>query len=398
MRPVEVVILVISLVVVILAIVFGRAWVEKRYTYGTWKTLETPCINESNDCTQPAFQFTDRICVPDPTTRRGCINDQGVQVYATEITSTPCTLQCRKFKWDIDIGACNTNTGLQPVTYTCRAHDDEGINACTVGGLIPYNGGSYQDVVEYGLGDVVTWDIRCLTPNPPVTEKLQAPYETVSLDSDSSHYLIDEACSAKYILGEGYLQHGQPCRRWSSKSLVFMIRTSKGLVVPYQTPNDGPGLARFRHWNKEMNRKLYDTPLTCLPRTYRKSGCSDEDIDFSSGALFLLGPVGRTGDAMVCRIGVIIDNKYWGWLKTKKHEVTRVAMWTQAKMTPKSPGINSDEAMTFQVTILNNHIVIHDARGLDIMLDGDVFEGNILHVNTQADFTPRQNGWCNIFH
>jgi len=382
-------VLIVVLIAVAIFIIVGRGVVEKRYNFGTYVSRTGPCTNQGDNCSIPGTQFINQYCVPDPVTRRGCLDANGFQTYAPIVETQTCTLQCRQSIWNIDVGDCVPvdGGGRQDVTYTCVPHDDTGISACTISGLVDLNGGKYQGLTPYPVGTVLHFDLGCIPPSSDSssTQSKSTIYNPYPSFYDTYIYTPECVVSAEDSdsgdLVEGWLAspdatspapdrvtrldaspppgsiprgiyNPQPdgsnqliaCRRWGDQPLM-LIRTKNGPVVPIQTPNIVPTLGIFTNWNQPMDYRLLDLPLTWLSAPLK--GCSQQDIELNTGVIFLLGARKRlSADRLLCNIGLLVSDHYWGWLKVTD---TNMACWTQAQSRYRGFGLTSLRAEKFIV-------------------------------------------------
>lgn len=162
--------IIVGTILIILAVIFSRNLVQKRYGFGTWTTETTPCINESGNCQLPAKKVVIQTCEPNPLTRAGCLYN-GRQTYAKIQQETDCILQCRRSKWRNEVSECQQPadcqigrfvSGTQILTQTCVPFDATGVNGCTRSGLVPLNDGQYQGLTEYQVGTVLTEELPCV--------------------------------------------------------------------------------------------------------------------------------------------------------------------------------------------------------------------------------------------
>lgn len=413
MRALEWFVIIVSLVVIAIFLIFGKQFAsDYNYGFGTWVTTRRGCSNEADACDQPAFEFANTYCVPDPKTRRGCLGPSGLQTYATQIERTPCQLQCRRFKWDVKIDPCDPLTHLQKVTYTCKIHDQTGINACTLGGLVDFNGGAYQDLTEYQPPDTVEWKLRCLTQNDPAPKLLDRQVPISYTEEDP--YTLEEDCrvetattlgsdtvSTPTLLQEGRrLSNGAPCRYWNYQDPILFTVTlaDQGVVVPLHLPTERhqSGAVAYRDWGADRARRLTPVPLVVLPATKRQPGCDASTTAKVNGALFVAVPVGPH-----YRIGLLLRSSYWGWLGLGPG---RWAHWEQAALSPATPGKRSAEVDLFQLLWgTDSQVEIRTARGLEIYVSkikGLVkvpLAGIADTIPTQTDLRYRLNSACDVY-
>lgn len=391
------VLIIISIALIIFFIIWGRQFIQKQYGWGTWTTTQTtPCENSTMSCAQPAKQIEYQRCEPNPLTRRGCLDYNGVQTYATRQKEVDCNLQCRMFKWDIEVTPCQAPDpctpsttggvmGSQTVTYTCSPFDQTGINACTTGGLIGFNGGQYQAVQVYQPGDVVTTTLPCMTTCPVVTAPKIAPTYSRFLDST---YNISSSCitgepeqfsdlkegfeiiqrvaelddtdlpeitstqirrnelpievlSWPYIKYHGEAYHINLCRYLSTKT-VYNIKMKRGWLSLLQTPNNCSTVIKNKNWQRSPSKILFKTPLTW-----------SNQAEFRASIIIAFRRR-LTDTDILAQIGIIVDNDYVGWLSIQNN----LPYWVQAQMNYISPGMTTESADLIRVRRIGSEIII----------------------------------------
>ena len=81
--------------------------------FGSYSNEESlGCFSSDGKCTTEGVETTVQYCRPHPHTKRGCIDQDGNQTYATVIKKRPCQTQCASSKFTVEEGLRLTN----PVT------------------------------------------------------------------------------------------------------------------------------------------------------------------------------------------------------------------------------------------------------------------------------------------
>ncbi len=163
------------LLLIVLAIIGGRHIFKPHSGWGSWGSGVTgPCLPTiPGDCNSPGTQTTVQLCIPDPTTNRGCIGDDGMQTFAPKMSTQNCKVRCAVAAWSISKSDCvqtdpcpNPRTaGLRTMTYTCKNNSritrGNGVNQCTLLESVDESDGSAHIVKRYNPGDVVVRTELC---------------------------------------------------------------------------------------------------------------------------------------------------------------------------------------------------------------------------------------------
>lgn len=396
--------IIVSIILIIVFILWGRQFIQKQYGWGTWsKTQSSQCTSPSMSCAQPAKQWQYQTCEPNPLTRRGCLNYDGVQTYATRQKQVECTLQCQMSKWQIDVSTCTAPDpcvpvttggvmGSQTITYTCIPFDQTGINACTTGGLVNFNGGQYQEVKVYQPGDVVATTVPCMTTCPVTSTPKMTPTYSHVLDT---HYRLSSTCltNSDFDLKEGYelverrpdlddtdlptitpeqIQQGQlpedvlnwPYVKYDERAYsinlcrlirtphIYSLKMKLGWLSGLQTPNNCSTILKYKVWQHNPTEYLYDTPLTWSNRSELKVS-------------LVLAHHRRLSDTdSLVQISVTIGQMFIGWLIIKHG----LPYWSQAQVNYIGPGRTSDDIDLVRIRQHSSHITILNPDGSDIWL------------------------------
>ena len=77
------------------------------------------CITESGDCTDEGIEKTVQYCKPNPSTGKGCIDEEGKQTFKTIVKEKPCRLQCYSSDFSIQDGVTvlNDSENLQGTSF-----------------------------------------------------------------------------------------------------------------------------------------------------------------------------------------------------------------------------------------------------------------------------------------
>lgn len=410
--------LLVSLILIVFFIIFGRNIVDYRYVYGTWVTRETACTSsDGGSCKVPGVQYTGTYCVPDAKTRRGCIGPNGLQTYAPTIQATSCTLQCQQYKWNVDTGSCDSNTGLQHITYTCVNKDIDGINGCTTAGLVPFADGFYQDVTTYSVGDVVEWDIKCVSPDgsgapapllpsppssssfPPSSSSFPTFASSPTAASLGIYYSLEEDCSSSHIFQEGVrVGDGTPCRFWDPTKIqltLFELADTEQTLVPLYMPHTSrsPNLDFHNYGPVSRQLKLGSVPLVPLPYTKFRPDYGHKEHQLANGALLILPEAGVTKG----RVGVLLGTGYWGWLGLDSDQR---AIWTQAPFRPGDPGLSWEQAPQFRFNYgPGDQLEIRSGEGLRIFTGkgGTLLKGRLIQLHPNLDLSFRLQNPANVY-
>lgn len=180
----------VIVVVIILAVAVLLIWgigSHRPSGFGTWETDDRgACNTSSNSCTDIGKRLITRTCIPNPSTGKGCIDDDGKQVYGQLISSEDCTPTCRRSVWtDHSTGPCvvsgistthcvdSNAQGQREITVECVSNDAIGTNMCTSLELLDLVGPTGEldeshQITTYNIGDTVTFTRQCSDyANPP---------------------------------------------------------------------------------------------------------------------------------------------------------------------------------------------------------------------------------------
>lgn len=161
------------LVVVVLVIVYGRYLATPSSGFGVWgEGVVGPCITTTpNDCDKPGVQTTVQLCLPDPITGRGCLDEGHMQTFAPKVTTSSCRVQCLLSGWTETTSQCMGpgncpppgSAGVRRVTRRCERVGSQGVNNCTLLEEVELPGGAgIQHLTRsYSPGDVVVSEELC---------------------------------------------------------------------------------------------------------------------------------------------------------------------------------------------------------------------------------------------
>lgn len=347
-----------------------------------WETELGPCIDVSPDPLVPIFQQTNRkTCVPkDPTGVNGCLNVErlpngvpGIVPYNIgdvitwtqtctpltpieppgywlyqDATSTP-TFQ-NQFS---SLPDCQIDASLDP-TYsiltegyarfpmTCSTGSDSGCFQ-----LVPteYRNGQIcnpvlpdpASVLDQTLPETVN-PILCNTVPPPGATPGATPTVILPCRLRPSN-IID--------FGFG------PDINVLSNSAFLMVLPGGYTISSIQTPalQSNPQVKRFFDWMNTATDATADTPLVWLnPAIDTRVGCTPQEISFNTGLLSMVGIRSIASPTVISEavIGTMIPSSYRGWLKV----VDGIGVWTEASAAYITPGLFSNMAQHFSITIL----------------------------------------------
>ena len=66
--------------------------------------ITLPCNSSDGKCTSSATEKIIFKCIPNPSTGKGCIDDNGAMTYDSKISERPCQLQCVQSLFDVQEG------------------------------------------------------------------------------------------------------------------------------------------------------------------------------------------------------------------------------------------------------------------------------------------------------
>ena len=399
--------IIVSIILVIIFIMYGRQFIQKQYGWGTWsKTQTSLCTSPSMSCAQPGKRWEYQTCEPNPLTRRGCLNYDGVQTYATRQKQVECTLQCQISKWKINVSDCQAPDpctpvptggvmGSQTVTYTCIPFDETGINACTTGGLVGFNDGQYQEVRVYEPGDVVTTTLPCITTCPVVTMPKKVPEHSHILDTyyRSSSRCITNLSNRSSILAEGYdlvarapeldetiLYEITPSQvrngtlpedvlnwpyirynglayqinlcRYMSDRQTYKLKLKLGWLSTLQTPNNCNTTLKYKDWKRQPSDFLFKTPLTWSDRPELK-------------IVLMIAPCRRVSEIeIIAQVALIVNKAYVGWLEIDHG----LPYWVQAQVNYTLPGKTTSTADLVRLRQVDREVTVLTSEGSEIWI------------------------------
>lgn len=189
------IIVVIVIAIILILVLALNSTFRDESSFGTWSPFQTTtCLNEGQPCTVEGVAQRFRVCTPNPTTGKGCLDSNGKQTFQNEVIRVPCTPICFTSVWsDITETPCSVysdvegttlavdqscfNNNPQEFTYekltrTCVARDLEGTNGCVK-----------QDGSLAVLGEVETILTSCETIPPCFTAEWVPCGATVQLQA-----------------------------------------------------------------------------------------------------------------------------------------------------------------------------------------------------------------------
>ena len=127
---ITIIVFTILLAVALILIVIYRTKLFKKTQGNKTKSLQQgygfysdpiilPCNSSDGKCTSESTEKVTFKCIPNPSTGKGCINDDGVMSYDHKISERPCQIQCVRTLFDIqdatELSTITTNNEQQQV-------------------------------------------------------------------------------------------------------------------------------------------------------------------------------------------------------------------------------------------------------------------------------------------
>lgn len=170
MKAIYIFIIILIVIIIAIFIAFGDTISRPKDGYGTWKTEESVCTNNTNLCAQPGTKTVKKVCIPNQITGRGCLNDNETQTYQTYITTEECNLQCRKSIWKESYTDCINESRTHKLE--CVLNDPSGINECILTQTAPIR------TVTYNVGDIVNNIVPCVSETTILQKWKYVPSKT----------------------------------------------------------------------------------------------------------------------------------------------------------------------------------------------------------------------------
>lgn len=357
---------------------------QKQQFTQIWSQIDGDCVNTSPNPNNPIYKRTNtKTCISTGiiTGTNGCLNTEPLQtgvigiipynigdtitweencfpltpivpagVWESNGSSTPI------FNTQLNItGSCLIDSALDPKLSLLTEGYDEFIMSCSV-----------TDGCLNLLPNILINAQTCNPTLPPPSEILDK-----SVPEDINPIICTSSSPPELIL---------PCRLRPNTVVDFGFGTDMNilcnswflitipnvnpLIFPYtvgglQTPTlkSNPQRKRFFNWGQGTTSDLADTNLIYIdPTTDTRSRCSDQQISFDTGILGLIAPRNITSPNTVTGIITFsIPSSYQGWMKTIQTQDGEISLWTQASAAYISPGLFSNQAQQFNISILSSY-------------------------------------------
>ncbi len=196
------IIVVVLIIILVIFVIFNSFWEDKN-GLGQYGPPTLGQCNGTNACTDPGMRVVSRVCIPNPTTGKGCLlpsgDKAGTQSYETLISMEPCQTHCVTSIWkevtpedepcllprrdtlssvqggSISVDFPETFTsqcvpagsfGTKLRRFRCVNNDDTGTNGCTNLELEKMLGPTSQSgpkltLSTLNVGDEVELDLLC---------------------------------------------------------------------------------------------------------------------------------------------------------------------------------------------------------------------------------------------
>lgn len=178
------IIIIILIIILIIFVIFNSFWEDKNGLGQYGLPILGQC-NGTNACTDPGTRVVSRVCIPNPTTGKGCLipsgDKAGTQSYQTLVSTEPCQTHCTTSIWkevtpenqpcllpETFTGQCvpTGSFGTKFRRFRCVNNDDTGANECTNFKLEKIVGPTSQPgdkliLSTLNIGDEVALDLLC---------------------------------------------------------------------------------------------------------------------------------------------------------------------------------------------------------------------------------------------
>uniref|UniRef100_A0A6C0AEI0 Uncharacterized protein n=1 Tax=viral metagenome TaxID=1070528 RepID=A0A6C0AEI0_9ZZZZ len=140
----EIILIILIIIICIVFYIFRFEIFDMDFTdsFGKYsEPIQSSCISPNGKCNIPGNQYTYRECVKNPITGKGCLDENNIQTFKSQTTSTQCLPSCRSSIWGAEIiSPCQKrNTldclisgeqGIRSIKKECLNNDASGINTC----------------------------------------------------------------------------------------------------------------------------------------------------------------------------------------------------------------------------------------------------------------------------
>ena len=231
-----------------------------------------PCTNNTGKCTEASTQITVFKCIPNPSTGKGCINDEGVMSYDTKKIAKPCQQQC--------LGSLFTKQeGLEYKNITVNGQDNQILQGLGCNKVV--NKLTGLDETSFFIGDFDIDTTKYKLKNC-IPENYQGYYRKIYT---CDNYDTTGANNCRYTCG----QDGS-----IKLSGLYDTKLSKNILLYYPTEFDQEGVKRHVCYDiNDANQIEILNSVTDVPNDfYYPQVCYKHVNEYNIDNLNLLYPIG----------------------------------------------------------------------------------------------------------
>lgn len=332
--------------------------------YGHYEVTSDRCIANGEYCSEGGTRTIVQECIPNPINNGPCILD-GRETYESIVTTEPCSVQCFSSKWKLIETKCEDNDLVD--VYECVNHDGRGANDCGMFERFGINNGYIRKYVIKPMGSFMT---RINVLDGCLNEIPQGNW--VFENSQVDRYVMSSECMTNDHLEEGYYSippvcivngkiqdevycgtkppdYLQPCRKLSLISNHDIIQQLHNSFILIEMKGMYVSVAEQGVAKTELILSNFKVPFFIASR-----GLIHESINTIEFKALL-----------ACTPRLNQD----GWITSQYESGVNKLYWNRSSKNPGGPGLSSNQATKFNLTIdLNNqtltiaHTDIIDAK------------------------------------
>lgn len=352
------VIIIIGIIALIFVIVIPLIYTPVEY--GSYKVVSDRCVPNGTHCADGGTRTIVQDCIPNPNNGQPCLHN-GKITFDSIVTTEPCNVQCYSSKWVLTGTTCEGNNLMD--LYTCQAHDPTGVNDCGMMDDVPYGGHYLRQYVIKRIGSTRTKlnKVDGCVSNMPEGKWVYVNAKGAIRSKDTiNKYLLSKSCDAEYHLQEGTYKISPACLLDGGR--VNLDGTGCDL-----TTKPAVLYEPCRKYLKPLKinniiDKLTNSFIT-ISINGKYLGLLEYDVGKTELVLgdkpiaFFLAPRGIINDKLnyqfkaviACIPALAMD----GWMILEQDKL----FWAPASPGPGEPGLISDQATLFDITIVRDSLL-----------------------------------------